>query len=77
VQDFDALKELFETINKGDNPENIAGLVAAELVDQLDLPIVMLDANASKFFKDHRAKSHLNKGIMISEMDVIRKLEGW
>jgi len=77
VQDFDALTELFETINKGDNPENIAGLVAAELVDQLDLPIVMLDANASKFFKEHRARSHQNKGIMISEMSVIRKLEGW
>ena len=76
VQDFDALKELFETI-KEDNPENLAGRIAPELTGQIDLPIVMLDNTASKFFKDHYAKAHQNKGVMISEMDVIRKLEGW
>ena len=76
VQNFDTLAELFETVRQ-DNPEHVCGLIAVELINQLDLPIVMLDENASAFFKDHYAKAHQNKGVMISEMDVIRKLEGW
>lgn len=76
VQDFDALKDLFSTID-GHNPEQIAARVAEDLTTQLNLPIIMLDERASEFFKRHRENPHHNKGIMIREIDVIRNLEGW
>lgn len=76
VRDFDALKTIFDTVD-GHDPEQIAGRISADLMTQLDLPIVMLDENASRFFKHHTATKHTNKGIMVTEMDVIRKLEGW
>ena len=76
VQNFDALKTIYGTID-GHNPEQIASRLAKDLSTQLDLPIVMLDESASKFFKQHYSANWRNKGIMIREMDVIRQLEGW
>ena len=76
VQNFDALKLIYDTID-GHNPEQIAARIAPELANQLDLPMVMLDENASKFFKRHYLTDRRNKGIMVQEMDVIRQQEGW
>ena len=76
VQNFDALKTIYDTID-GHNPEQIAGRIATDLSTQLDLPITMLDETASKFFKAHYRNDWHNKGIMIREIDVIRQLEGW
>lgn len=76
VQNFDALKLIYDTID-GHNPEQVAARIAPALADQLDLPMVMLDENASKFFKRHYLTDRRNKGIMIREMDVIRQQEGW
>jgi len=76
VQNFDALKLIYETID-GHNPEQIAARIAPELANQLDLPMVMLDENTSKFFKRHYLTDRRNKGIMVQEMDVIRQQEGW
>jgi hypothetical protein len=76
VQNFDALKLVYDTID-GHNPEQVAARIAPELSTQLDLPMVMLDENASKFFKRHYLNDRRNKGIMIREMDVIRQQEGW
>lgn len=76
VQNFDALKLIYDTID-GHNPEQVAARIAPELSTQLDLPMVMLDENASKFFKRHYLNDRRNKGIMIREMDVIRQQEGW
>ena len=76
VRNFDSLKLLYDTVQY-DEPEHIATRIAPDLINQLDLPITMLDENASKFFKRHYATKHLNKGVMVSEIDVIRKLEGW
>jgi hypothetical protein len=76
VQNFDALKLIYDTID-GHNPEQVAARIAPELANQLDLPMVMLDENASKFFKQHYLTERRNKGIMVSEMDVIRQQEGW
>ena len=50
-----ALKLIYDTI-KYDSPEHIAGRIAPDLINQLDLPIVMLDENASKFFRHHCSK---------------------
>jgi hypothetical protein len=76
VQDFNALKLIYDTID-GHNPEIIAARIAPDLQQQLDLPITMLDESASKFFKRHYLNNRYNQGIMVREIDVIRKLEGW
>jgi hypothetical protein len=76
VQDFDVLQELWLTV-KDHDPETVAGRVAEDLVTQLDLPINMIGAKESKFFKHHYRSNWHNMGVMIREMDVIRKQEGW
>jgi hypothetical protein len=76
VQDFAALEELFSTIT-GHEPELVAGRVAEDLVNQLDLPITMMYNKESRFFKHHYRSNWHNRGIMVTEMDVIRSQEGW
>ena len=76
VQDFDALKNIYTTID-GHNPELISAKISNELSKQLDLPMAMLDETASKFFKHHYKNEQTNKGIMVREIDVIRQQEGW
>jgi hypothetical protein len=76
VQNFEALAELFQTV-KNDQPEIIANRLADELATQLDLPMHMLTAEASRFFKHHYRSNWHNQGIMVREIDVIRQQEGW
>jgi len=76
VQNFEALAELFQTV-KNDQPEIIANRLADELATQLDLPMHMLTAEASRFFKHHYRSNWYNQGIMVREIDVIRQQEGW
>ena len=76
VQDFSALKLIYDTID-GHNPEHILARISPDLHTQLDLPMVMLDENASKFFKRHYRSNWHNQGIMVREIDVIRRQEGW
>jgi hypothetical protein len=51
--------------------------LAEDLVTQLDLPIVMMDPKGSAFFKQHYRSNWHNQGVMIREIDVIRRQEGW
>lgn len=76
VQDFDALEELWQTVEAHD-PELVAGRISEDLHTQLDLPIIMLDAESSRFFKYHYRSNWHNQGPMIREIDVIRQQEGW
>ena len=76
VQDFDVLQELWLTV-KDHDPETVAGRVAEDLVTQLDLPINMIGAEESKFFKQHYRSNWHNQGVMVREIDVIRRQEGW
>lgn len=76
VQDFDKLSALWDTI-KDSNPEMVAGRVAEDLESQLDLPMTVMGAEESKFFKHHYKSNWQNKGIMVRELDVIRQQEGW
>lgn len=76
VQWFDSLEEIWNTV-KDHDPEIVAGRVAEDLANQLDLPINMLGAPESKFFKHHYRSNWVNRGIMIREIDVIRQQEGW
>lgn len=76
VQWFDALAELWNTVKDSD-PELVAGRVAEDLATQLDLPITMMNAPESSFFKHHYRSNWHNRGPMIREIDVIRQQEGW
>lgn len=76
VQDFAELEKLWDTIKDSD-PEIVAGRVAEDLVVQLDVPITMMNSAESKFFKHHYRSNWHNQGIMVRELDVIRKLEKW
>jgi hypothetical protein len=76
VQNFDALEELWATVRDHD-PEIVAGRVAEDLVNQLGLPITMMHAPESRFFKHHYRSNWHNHGIMVREIDIIRQQEGW
>jgi len=76
VQDFAVLEDLWSTVRDHD-PEIVAGRVAEELATQLDLPIGMIWDKESAFFKHHYRSNWHNQGVMVREMDVIRRQEGW
>jgi hypothetical protein len=76
VQNFDALAELWTTVADQD-PELVANRVAEDLATQLDLPMMNMFAEQSKFFKHHYRSNWHNQGVMIREIDVIRQQEGW
>jgi hypothetical protein len=76
VQDFERLRELWDTVKDSD-PRILANRMAQELGTTLDLPLAMLEAEQSKFFKHHYRSNFVNRGIMVREMDVIRQQEGW
>lgn len=76
VQDFDALAELWEE-NKSRDPAEIIQAYQDALYTQLDLPMCMLNRQQSEFFKHHYKLNWHNRGIMVREIDVIRKQEGW
>lgn len=76
VQSFDALEELWSTVADQD-PELLANRIAEDLVTQLDLPMMTMFAEQSRFFKHHYRSNWHNQGVMIREIDVIRSQEGW
>ena len=76
VQDFDALSELWSTVESSD-PRLLAGRVAEDLHRQLGLPMTVMEAPQSEFFKRHYRADWHNRGIMVREIDVIRQQEGW
>ena len=76
VQDFDKLAELWET-NQSRDPAEIIQAYQDALYTQLDLPMCMLNHRQSEFFKHHYKSNWHNRGVMITEMDVIRQQEGW
>jgi hypothetical protein len=76
VQDFAELHLLWNTV-KDTNPEILAGRIAEELATQLDLPMLTMLAPESAFFKQHYRSNWHNQGVMVREIDVIRRQEGW
>ena len=76
VQWFDNLAELWCTVENSD-PRLLAGQVGIELHEQLGLPVAILPAEQSAFFKRHYRSDWHNRGVMIREIDVIRQQEGW
>jgi hypothetical protein len=76
VQNFDALAELWLTVKDSD-PRLLSNRLGPELGTQLDLPMAILESEQSAFFKYHYRSNWHNQGIMVREIDVIRKQEGW
>jgi len=93
VQDFNKLEALwtkyenyaseisteqYGTVISASNGSFIAISKLSETLRQrLGLGITSFSPEASAFFKNHINKQFHNKGIMVSEMDVIRNREGW
>ena len=76
VQWFDNLAELWSAI-QDKNPHEMIELYGERLTERLDLPMNLLDAKSSKFFKHHYRSNWHNMGATVREMDVIRSQEGW
>jgi hypothetical protein len=55
----------------------LSNRLAEDLHTQLDLPMAILECEQSAFFKHHYRLNWHNQGVMIREIDVIRKIEGW
>jgi hypothetical protein len=66
VQSFDVLAELWEPIASVD-PAELIQRYGTSLKSQLGLPVVVLDAPQSKFFKHHYKSQFQNKGPMVRE----------
>ena len=76
VQWFDNLAKLWETFSQDDPVVGIENLDNA-LAKRLGLPITFYSAEQSRFFKHHYNSQFKNFGATVSEMDVIRRVEGW
>ena len=76
VQWFDNYIVLWEEQEHRD-PEREATLIGAALNDKLGLPMCTLSGEQSKFFKRHYNADKHNLGPLVTEMDVIRRIEGW
>jgi len=76
VQDFDALAELWLTVENS-QPRILSNQLGPELGTQLDLPMAIMEAEQSAFFKHHYRGNWHNRGVMTREIDVIRAQEGW
>jgi len=76
VQNFDALSDLWLTVQDSE-PRMLSNRLGVELGTQLDLPVSVFEAEQSRFFKQHYRSNWHNQGIMVREIDVIRKQEKW
>ena len=77
VQWFDNYITMWEEQEYNRDPEREATLLGAALHDKLGLPMCTLGKEQSKFFKRHYKADFRNLGPLVTEMDVIRKIEGW
>ena len=76
VQWFDNYISLWEE-HKNVDPAFKAANIGDSLKDKLGLPMCALDKEQSKFFKRHYNSDKHNLGVLVTEMDVIRRIEGW
>ena len=76
VQWFDNYPKLWDE-HSTKIPLQAAEHYGMALSDKLGLPMCTLSPEQSKFFKRHYNSDKYNMGPLVTEMDVIRKLEGW
>jgi hypothetical protein len=76
VQSFDALADIWLTVQDSE-PRILANRLSVDLGTQLGLPVSVFEGEQSRFFKQHYRSNWHNQGVMVREIDVIRKREGW
>jgi len=76
VQSFDALEELWKQ-NSNRDPDSMIRDYEDALKTQLDLPMCGMSVSESRFFKHHYRSNWDNQGVMVREIDMIRRQEGW
>ena len=76
VQWFDNYNDLWEE-HGNKNPENEINLLGKILNEKLGLPSCTFDSEQSKFFKHQSSADKHNIGPLVTEMEVLRKQEGW
>lgn len=76
VQWFDNLSQIWDDF-KNTDPNIEAQRFGNAIKQKLGLPISVFDSEQSKFFKRHYKAGRYNLGVLVKEMDVIRKIEGW
>jgi hypothetical protein len=76
VQWFDNYPAMWESV-KDKDPLELSESYGVELSTKLGLPMCALDSEQSKFFKRHYKADFRNLGPLVTEMEVIRKIEGW
>jgi hypothetical protein len=76
VQWFDNYITLWEEHENRD-PDRESALLGAALHDKLGLPMNHFDGGQSKFFKRHYKADFRNLDPLVTEMDEIRRIEGW
>jgi hypothetical protein len=76
VQDFDMLEKLWSSFSQ-DDPKESCERIESALTTRLGLPIVTYTPEQSRFFKHHYSTGQRNSEIMMTEIDVIRRVEGW
>jgi len=76
VQDFDMLEKLWASFST-ENPQEGCERIESSLITRLGLPIVTFTPKQSQFFKHHYSSGQRNSEIMMTEIDVIRRIEGW
>lgn len=77
VQWFDNLKQIWETEVQEKDPAVESLELGRILRNRLNMPITDLNSEQSKFFKYHYGIQHKNLHMMTTEMEVIRRIEGW
>jgi hypothetical protein len=76
IQWFDNYPAMWEQYMNSD-PIASAKEIGEELKAKLGLPMNMLDEEQSKFFKRHYNADKRNLGPLVTEMEIIREIEGW
>lgn len=76
VQWFDNINELWHE-HKDSDPALQIKTLGFSLQDKLGLPVSVLNKEQSKFFKRHYKNDFRNMGTLVTEMEVIRRIEGW
>ena len=76
VQWFDNYPAMWEKV-KDEDPLELSESYGVELSTKLGLPMCALNSEQSKFFKRHYGATFHNKGPLVTEMEVIRQIEGW
>lgn len=74
---FDNYPALWNEYAEGKDPVAAMEQVGDLLKLKLGLPICTLSPEQSKLFKRHYQADKYNQGLLVREIDVIRKIEGW